>query len=55
MNVSGRPISTESGGKVFVNGEYWNASSQIEIKKGQSVEVVSAEGLNLTVKPTKGG
>lgn len=48
-------ISPDSSGKVFINSEYWNASSEVRIEKGQSVEVVSAEGLNLIVRPTKGG
>lgn len=44
-------ISPGAGGKVFINSEYWNAISEVEIEKGQSIEVVSAEGLNLTVRP----
>jgi membrane-bound serine protease (ClpP class) len=32
-------------GSVFVNGEYWNAIAEEDIKKGDRVEVVSVEGL----------
>jgi membrane-bound serine protease (ClpP class) len=37
-------------GKVFVSGEYWNADSEDNIKKGDKVAVVSIEGLKLTVR-----
>jgi membrane-bound serine protease (ClpP class) len=40
-----------SGGKVFVEGEYWNAISDVVIEKDQSVEIVGLKGLTLTVKP----
>jgi membrane-bound serine protease (ClpP class) len=40
-----------SGGKVFVEGEYWNAVSDVVIEKDQSVEIVGLKGLTLTVKP----
>lgn len=39
------------GGKVFVEGEYWNAVSETSIEPGQPVEVVGLEGLTLKVKP----
>jgi membrane-bound serine protease (ClpP class) len=38
-------------GKVFVEGEYWNAISDIPIEPGQSVEITAIEGLTLKVKP----
>ena len=38
-------------GKVFVEGETWNAVSEMPIDQNQSVEIVSIEGLTLTVKP----
>jgi membrane-bound ClpP family serine protease len=37
-------------GSVFLNWEYWNALAEEEIKKGDKVEVVSAEGLVCRVK-----
>lgn len=40
-----------SGGKVFVEGEYWNAVSDVPIAPGQTVEIVGIEGLTLKVKP----
>ncbi len=39
------------GGKVFVEGEYWNAISDAPVEPGQSVEIVSIDGLTLKVKP----
>lgn len=40
-----------SGGKVFVEGEYWNAMSEVPIEKDRLVEVVGIDGLTLKVKP----
>jgi membrane-bound serine protease (ClpP class) len=40
-----------SSGKVFVEGEYWNAISEIPIEAGQSAEIVAVDGLTLKVKP----
>ncbi len=40
-----------AGGKVFVEGEYWNATSDVPIEAGQMVEIVSMTGLSLKVKP----
>ncbi len=37
-------------GKVFIKGEIWNAVSEEDIKKGQTVMVESAKGLTLRVK-----
>jgi membrane-bound serine protease (ClpP class) len=39
------------GGKVFVEGEYWNAVSDASIDKDQEVEIVGVQGLTLQVKP----
>jgi membrane-bound serine protease (ClpP class) len=47
-----KPISGQTG-KVFVEGEYWNAVSDEMIQEGQAVEIVSVEGLMLKVKPAK--
>jgi membrane-bound serine protease (ClpP class) len=38
-------------GRVFIEGEYWNAVSDVVIEKDQPVEVVGIAGLTLTVKP----
>jgi len=42
-----------NSGKVFVEGEYWNAVSEISVEQGQPVEIVGVEGLTLKVKPKK--
>jgi membrane-bound serine protease (ClpP class) len=39
------------GGKVFIEGEHWNAVSEVAVAKGQPVEIVGLEGLTLKVKP----
>src|SRR2546430_968023 len=39
------------GGKVFIEGEYWNAVSETPVEAGQPVEVIGIEGLTLKVKP----
>lgn len=49
--VSLAPITAESG-KVFVEGEYWNAISDVPIDQGKSVEIVAVHGLTLKVTPT---
>jgi membrane-bound serine protease (ClpP class) len=41
-----------AGGKVFIEGEYWDAISAVPIAAGQAVEIVALNGLTLTVKPT---
>ena len=38
-------------GKVFVEGEYWNAVSEVPIEPGHPVEIVAINGLTLKVKP----
>jgi membrane-bound serine protease (ClpP class) len=40
-----------AGGKVFVEGEYWNAVSEVPIEPGHPVEIVGITGLTLKVKP----
>lgn len=43
-----------SGGKVFIEGEYWNAVSATAIPPGAPVEVVAIRGLTLDVRPPAG-
>jgi membrane-bound serine protease (ClpP class) len=43
-------ITTQSG-KVFVEGEYWNAHSDAPIEQGRPVEILGVQGLTLHVKP----
>ena len=40
-----------ASGKVFVEGEYWNAVSDVPIEPGHPVEIVGITGLTLKVKP----
>jgi membrane-bound serine protease (ClpP class) len=40
-----------SGGRVFVEGEYWTARSDQSIKQGETVRIVAIEGLTLKVVP----
>lgn len=40
----------KKGGKVFIQGEIWDAYSDEEIKKGEEVEVIDVKGLKLKVK-----
>ncbi|HEY7585102.1 MAG TPA: NfeD family protein, partial [Candidatus Deferrimicrobiaceae bacterium] len=38
-------------GKVFVQGEWWNARCGVPLRKGDKVVVVGREGMTLLVKP----
>lgn len=42
---------TASGGRVFVNGEYWNAMGTDQIAENKRCVVKSVEGLKLMVEP----
>lgn len=42
------------GGKVLVEGEYWNAMSDTAIDQGNPVQIVAVEGLTLRVRPAIG-
>ena len=44
------PIDAQ-GGKLMVEGEYWNACSDTAVAAGQPVEIVGLQGLTLKVKP----
>jgi membrane-bound serine protease (ClpP class) len=44
------PIDRETG-RVFVEGEYWNAVSDTPIEAGRPVEIVAVQRLVLKVKP----
>ena len=39
------------GGKVFIEGELWNAVSATPVEAGQPVEITGISGLTLSVKP----
>jgi membrane-bound serine protease (ClpP class) len=40
-----------NNGKIFVEGELWNAVSDTPIQPGQPAEIVAIDGLTLKVKP----
>jgi membrane-bound serine protease (ClpP class) len=40
-----------AGGKVFIEGETWNATSEIPVEAGKAVEITGIAGLTLKVKP----
>ena len=43
-------VDINKSGKIMIHGEYWNAQSDEEIKKGESVEVIESNGMVLKVK-----
>jgi membrane-bound serine protease (ClpP class) len=47
-----QPIDS-TGGKVFLEGTYWNAVSDLPAQAGQAVVVVGIDGLTLKVKPAQ--
>ncbi len=51
----GRSLTSvgRSGGKVFVHGEIWDATSDEDITEGESVEVVEVKGLRIKVRRAK--
>ncbi len=49
--VSAKSAIDARGGKVFIEGELWNAVSETPVEAGQNVEVTGREGLTLKVKP----
>jgi membrane-bound serine protease (ClpP class) len=50
-NVSAQSRIDSAGGKVFIEGEIWNAVSATPVEAGQQVEVTAVTGLTLSVKP----
>jgi membrane-bound serine protease (ClpP class) len=42
-----------TGGKVFIEGEYWKAVSDVPVEAGGQVEVTGVNGLTLAVKPKR--
>jgi membrane-bound serine protease (ClpP class) len=55
----GKTVSAQSridpaGGRVFVEGEIWNAVSETPVETGQMVEIAGIQGLTLKVKPKNG-
>ena len=56
MGKTARAISgiDSAGGKVFIEGETWNAVSATRVEPGQTVEITGLTGLTLQVKPAGG-
>lgn len=48
-------ITKENAGVVKVDGKLWSAISKFNIKKGSKVEILSIEGVKLSVKVIKEG
>ncbi|MEX1137408.1 MAG: nodulation protein NfeD [Balneolales bacterium] len=42
-----------NGGKVFVQGEIWNAYSDEIVEEGEMCEIIEIKGLNIKVRPLK--
>jgi membrane-bound serine protease (ClpP class) len=51
QTVAAKSRIDSAGGKVFIEGELWNAVSETPVETGQNVEVTGREGLTLKVKP----
>ena len=51
IGVARTPLAPE--GKVFVHGEWWNASADQPVAPGEKIRVVKAEGLGLKVEKVK--
>ena len=41
----------EPSGKVFVHGEYWDATSTVPVASGAQVRVIGVDGMKLRVEP----
>jgi membrane-bound serine protease (ClpP class) len=55
QTVLARSRIDSQGGRVFIEGENWNATSETPVEAGQPVEVIRIEGLTLKVKPKTNG
>ncbi len=54
IGMNGETVTDiEKSGKIFVNGEYWNAFSKEPIAKGKKVRVVAISGLLAEVEEVK--
>jgi membrane-bound serine protease (ClpP class) len=49
IGIAKSPLTPQ--GKVFVNGEIWNAVALAPVKSGQPVRVRSVQGLTVEVEP----
>ena len=46
--------SLSPNGKIFIRGEYWTGEAQENVDEGETVEVISVEGLSLRVRRATG-
>jgi membrane-bound serine protease (ClpP class) len=44
------PVDSRSG-RIFVEGEYWNAISDVPIQKDEQAEIAAVHGLTLKLQP----
>jgi membrane-bound serine protease (ClpP class) len=44
------PIDSH-GGRIFVEGEYWNAVSDTPIEKGEQARIAAVQGLTVKLEP----
>jgi membrane-bound serine protease (ClpP class) len=44
------PIDSR-GGKIFIEGEYWNALSDTPIEQGEAAEIAAVQGLTVKLRP----
>jgi len=51
QRVSAQSRIDPASGKVFIEGELWNAVSSTPVESGQTVEITGRQGLTLKVKP----
>ncbi len=52
LEMTGTAIEDfDASGRVRVHGEVWKAKSDTPIIKGQIVQVISMDGLTLTIRP----
>ena len=51
QTVNAQSHIDSAGGRVFIEGESWNAVSDLPVETGQAVEVTGIDGLTLKVKP----
>ena len=52
--VTALTLIDSRGGRIFIEGEYWNAISDTPIGKGDAAEIAAVQGLTLKVQPAKG-
>jgi membrane-bound serine protease (ClpP class) len=46
------PIDS-AGGKIFLDGAYWNAKCEVPVQAGEAVKISAVQGLTIIVQPNK--